>query len=202
MRIQDIINLSELLGEMGKVKRATDLPNGEAESDSHHSFSLALISYHIVKNDCPELDADKVLLFALCHDLLEIVTGDDDTLHFTAEQHAAKQAKEETALKEFDTIFAEYPELKAAMHDYDRLDTPEAATVFVLDKACTTWTWIHHSDLENHKKNRSVSTKSDVEAWASRQNKKFAKRLKVQPPKVILDVYRQSFEELKSHFEA
>lgn len=200
MSIQDIIELSELLAEMGKVKRATHLPNGEPESDSHHSFSLALISYHIAKNECPELDADKVMLFALCHDLLEIITGDDDTLHFTAEQHAAKQAKEEEAVKEFDSIFAKYPQLKSAMHEYDRLDTPEASTVFVLDKACTTWTWIHHSDLEGHKTNRHITTKADVEAWAARQNQKFEKRLKIYPPQKILDVYKDSFEELKGHF--
>ncbi len=200
MNILEIVKLSELLGEMGRVKRATHLPNGEPESDSHHSFSLALISYHVVVNECPELDANKVMLFALCHDLLEIVTGDDDTLHFTAEQHASKQAKEQEALKEFDDIFAKYPQLKQAMHDYERLDTPEAATIFVLDKACTTWTWIHHNDLESHKTNRHVTTIEDVELWSERQTQKFAKRLKVQPPQQILDIYTDSFEELKNHF--
>ncbi len=200
MNIQDIVKLSELLGEMGKVKRATHLPNGEPESDSHHSFSLALIAYHIAKHECPELDADKVMLFALCHDLLEIITGDDDTLHFTAEQHAAKQANEEMALKEFDEIFAKYPELKNAMHEYDGLDTPEAATIFVLDKACTVWTWIHHNDIEFHKVNRNITTKADVDSWADRQTQKFAKRLKVQPPKAVISVFEESFEALKKHF--
>lgn len=201
MNIQGIIELSELLGEMGKVKRATHLPNGEPESDSHHSFSLALISYHIAKNECPELDADKVMLFALCHDLLEVITGDDDTLHFTAEQHAAKQAKEQEAIKEFDDVFVKYPQLQEALHEYDRLDTPEAATIFVLDKACTTWTWIHHNDLERHKINRSITTKADVDLWSDRQTQKFANRLNAQPPERILSIYQESFEELKRRFE-
>ncbi len=201
MNIQEIVKLSELLGEMGKVKRATHLPNGEPESDSHHSFSLALIAYHIAKNDCPELDADKVMLFGLCHDLLEIITGDYDTLHFTRDQHAAKHADEKMALKEFDEIFAKYPELKNAMHEYDRLDSPEAASVFVLDKACTTWTWLHHNDLETHKTVREITTKADVQAWADRQTQKFSNRLKVQPPQTILRVYEESFEALKTYFD-
>src|SRR6476646_10133457 len=131
--IQPIIRLSELLGQMGSVMRATQLPDGSAESDSHHSFSLALVNYHIVCTYCPELDAAKVMLFTLAHDLLEIVTGDEDTLYYTSEQHAAKHAREEAAKTEFDVLFGQYPELKQAMYDYEALDTPEAATVFVLD---------------------------------------------------------------------
>jgi 5'-deoxynucleotidase YfbR-like HD superfamily hydrolase len=186
---------------MGLVKRATQLPNGEAEPDSHHSFSLALVAYHIVKTECPELNADKVLLFALCHDLLEIITGDDDTLHFTPEQHIAKHAKEQVSLKEFDTVFAHYPELKNAMYEYEKLNTPEAATVFVLDKACTTWTWLHHRNVKSHSVERGITKKVDVERWADRQRAKFQSRLKVQPPRKILDVYEQSFEALKELFD-
>jgi len=201
MNIQDIIRLSEMLGEMGQVRRATHLPNGEPESDSHHSFSLALIAYHIVKTECPELDADKVLLFSLAHDLLEIITGDEDTLHFTQEQHAAKHAREEEAIKEFDEVFSRYPTLLGAMHDYEKLDTAEAATVFVLDKACTTWTWLHHYDMKNHALVRNITKKADVEKWAERQRTKFKARLKVSPPQPILDTYEESFKALSSLYD-
>lgn len=199
MTIHDIIKLSELLGEMGQIKRGTNLPDGTPEPDSHHAFSLALIAYQIILTDCPELDASKVLLFALAHDLLEVITGDVDTLHFTPEQHAAKQAQEEKALDEFDIVFAQYPALKQAMYDYEKLDTSEAATVFVLDKACTTWT--HHPDNAAYIRTRGVESKNDVEAWGERQRQKFHNRLKVMPPQKILDIYEQSFEALKDLFE-
>ena len=201
MQIMDVIKLSELLGEMGHVKRATHLPNGEAEPDSHHGFSLALIAYHIVKTECPELDANKVMLYALVHDLLEIVTGDEDTQHFTPEQHAAKQACEEAAQVEFDGLFASYPELLTALHEYDKLDTPEAATVFVLDKTCTVWTWLHHHDMSCHAIERNIVSKADVRAWAERQRDKIARRLKVQPPQAILAIYEQSFHALEDLYE-
>lgn len=201
MSIQDIVKLSELLGEMGNVMRATHLPNGKPEPDSHHSFSLALIAYHIVVTECPELDASKVMLFALAHDLLEIITGDEDTLHYTPEQHVAKQVRESEAILEFDKVFANYPELKNAMHDYEKLDTPEAATVFVLDKACTTWTWLHHPDLENHSAIRGIKTRADIERWMDRQREKLANRLKVQPPTEIMNVYTESFNAMKELYE-
>ncbi len=195
MSIQEIIKLSELLGEMGNVKRATKLPNHEDESDSHHSFSLALISYHIVTAKCPELNANKVMLFALCHDLLEIITGDENTLHYTPEQHAAKHAKEVEAQRVFDEMFANYPELKQAMYDYEKLDTPEAATVFILDKASTTWT--HHLHNAEYARANNIHTKADVDAWAERQRIKIKSRLKVTPPRAILDMYEESFAALK-----
>lgn len=181
---------------MGAIKRATKLPDGEFEPDSHHAFSLALISYHIVRTECPELDANKVLLFALAHDLLEILTGDVDTLHFTAQQHIAKRQAEDRAMAEFDKVFAIYPELMQALYDYEKLDTPEAATVFVLDKACTTWT--HHWDKAQYARERNIRTKADVAAWAERQRDKFQHRLKVMPPQKIIDIYEASFLELQN----
>lgn len=199
MKIQDVIKLSELLAEMGHVKRATMLPNHEKEPDSHHSFSLALVAYHVAKTECPELDVSKILLFALCHDLLEIVTGDENTLHYTPEQHAAKYKKEQEALIEFDTMFAKYPELKQAMYDYERLDTSEAAAIFVLDKACTTWT--HHPHNAEYARKNNIHTKKDVEAWADRQRDKFEKRLKIRPPQKIFDIYEQSFEALRNLYD-
>lgn len=199
MNVQDIIKLSELVAEMGHVKRVTKLPNDEAESDSHHSFSLAIISYQICKTYCPELDAHRVMLFALVHDLLEIITGDENTIHFTPEQHAKKAQKEHQALEEFDRVFVKYPELKKALYEYEALDTPEAATVFVLDKACTTWT--HHTHEAKYAKVMNIKTKADVAAWAGRQRAKFSARLKVKPPQKILDIYEESFQALADLYE-
>ncbi|HMQ96179.1 MAG TPA: HD domain-containing protein [Candidatus Saccharibacteria bacterium] len=200
MEIAKIIALSELLGEMGHIKRATRLPNGEAESDSHHSFSLALIAYHIVVTRCPELDAPKVLLFALAHDLLEILTGDDDTLHLTQQQLVAKHQREKQAAIEFKTIFADYPELQQALYDYEKLDTAEAATVFVLDKACTTWT--HHADNGKHaREQRNLTSEKDIMKWADRQREKIHNRLHAQPPQAIFDLFEDSCAALQNLYQ-
>jgi len=200
MNIRNVIRLSELLGEMGNVKRATRLPSGEAESDSHHSFSLALIAYDICVRQCPELDMAKVMLFALTHDLLEIVTGDEDTLHYTAEQMRLKQEKEHAAVDEFGRVFAGYPMLREAVEEYERLDTPEAVSVFILDKACTTWT--HFPDNAEHARNeRGLETRQDIEEWGERMRTKIKSRVKVEPPQAIMDVYEASFSELAALYD-
>jgi 5'-deoxynucleotidase YfbR-like HD superfamily hydrolase len=199
MTIEEVIDLSDLLGQLGHVRRATRLPNGEQESDSHHAFSLALIAYQFCLQHCPELDLNRIVLFALTHDLLEIITGDEDTLHYDAEAHKAKQRREEKALREFDELFQRYPALKQAMYDYDQLDTQEAATIFVLDKACTAWT--HHHDKGANLRRRDVVTRADVASWANRVHVKLQSRLKVMPPQPVLDLLDDSFARLEELYE-
>lgn len=185
---------------MGHIERTTRLPDGRQESDSHHSFSLALIAYHIVKSQCLELDAEKVVLYALAHDLIEIITGDENTLHFTPEQFTAKQELEKASSVEFDKVFDYYPELRAAMYDYEKLDSPEAAAIFVLDKACTTWT--HHPYRKEYAEQMKILKKSDVRAWRDRQYDKVSQRLKVQPPQIIWEVFEQSFNALEDMYDS
>jgi 5'-deoxynucleotidase YfbR-like HD superfamily hydrolase len=199
MTTAEVVDLSNLLGQLGKVRRATRLPGGKHESDSHHAFSLALIAYQFCVQHCPELDIDKVIRFALAHDLLEIVTGDENTLHHTVTAHKLKQQKEAKALKEFDKLLQRYPALKQAMYDYERLDTPEAATVFVLDKACTTWT--HHHDKGTSLRRLEVTTRADVVDWADRVRAKLQARLKIQPPQPVLDLCEDSFVKLQELYE-
>jgi putative hydrolase of HD superfamily len=189
-----------MLGQLDDVKRATRLPSDNQESDSHHSFSLALIAYDICTKYCPELNLEKVLLLALAHDLLELVTGDEDTLHYTAEQMEQKQRREEAASVEFEKLFANYPELKNAVHEYERLDTSEAAAVFVLDKACTTWTHFHDGG-KYARSERGLKNRSDIEDWAERARTKTVARLNVQPPQAILDVFEASFEQLANLYK-
>ncbi len=200
MNIADIINLSELLAQMAQIKRGTKLPNGEFEPDSHHAFSLALIAYQVCASENLQLDTEKVVLYALAHDLLEIITGDEDTLHATPDQLADKQSREQQALTEFDTVFARYPALRQAMYDYEKLDTPEAATVFVLDKACPAWT--HHVDNGLHARQKGLVTVEQVDQWAQRKREAFSARLAAQPPERILDIFEESYQSLRALYVA
>jgi 5'-deoxynucleotidase YfbR-like HD superfamily hydrolase len=51
--VLEIIELSKLLGDFGQIERVTRLPDGRPESDSHHSFSLALISFELATQFAP-----------------------------------------------------------------------------------------------------------------------------------------------------
>lgn len=132
---------------------------------------------------------------ALVHDLLEIFTGDEDTLHMDEQALQSKHEREQGAMSEFNGAFEAYPELVALLSGYERLDTPEAATVYVLDKACATWT--HHHDDGNHLRGkRQIRDPADLQGWRDRQHKKMVQRLHAQPPNVIFEIFEQSFKYL------
>lgn len=193
--IASIITLSDELAELGKIDRATLLPGGHKETDSHHSFSLALIAYDICMKHCPKLDANLVVRYALVHDLLEIVTGDEDTLMLNHRELSAKHDRELAAAKELEQRLESYPALLRTLSDYEKLDTPEAATVYVLDKACTIWT--HFWDEGKSLHSRGAKTRKDIDRWHNTQMEKLHKRLKVMPPQVILDIFEDSHKKMR-----
>jgi 5'-deoxynucleotidase YfbR-like HD superfamily hydrolase len=192
----EVIRLAALLGPFDDIKRATKLPSGSYESDSHHAFSLAVIAYTVASKYCPELDQQKVMKFALVHDLLELITGDEPTLHHTHEQHAAKKAREEEAIKDFKQMFDSYATITEDLDDYERLDSPEAAFVYVLDKACTVWT--HFFDAGTNLRDLGILKRADIDIWYERLQSKIAHNLKCEPPKITYEVLEQSFARMRT----
>lgn len=193
--IQSIITLSNELAELGKIDRATLLPGGRKETDSHHSFSLALIAYDICTKYCPELNANLVVRYALVHDLLEIITGDEDTLLLDEAALQAKHQRETIAMRELEKRLQDYPALLTALREYEKLDTPEAATVYVLDKACTIWP--HFWDKGKSLHTRGARTRVEIDTWHETQQQKLKGRLKTMPPQVILDIFEASHVKMR-----
>lgn len=193
--VTSLITLSNELAELGTIDRATLLPGGRKETDSHHSFSLALIAYDVCTKYCPELDVNLVVRYALVHDLVEIITGDEDTLSLNHQQLLAKHERELVAWKELQLRLADYPSLLSALKEYEGLDTPEAATVYVLDKACTIWT--HFWDEGDNLHHRGAKTRADIDRWHVTQMEKLHKRLHTLPPQIILDIFTDSHKKMR-----
>lgn len=193
--VQREINLTEILARCQEIKRAIVLPSGENETDSHHAFSLALIGLDICKKYQLKLDAEKVAAYALVHDLLEIVTGDEPTLMLDEDGLAAKYERERIAEEEFKMILQDYPDVLELYDAYERLDTVEAATVFTLDKTCTIWAHFHNKGRVL--RDSGILAKVDIETWYARTKYKLKTRLKVQPPNEIRQLFDDSFQKMR-----
>lgn len=191
--VDSLVELSNTLGEMGNVDRATLLPGGRHETDSHHSFSLALIAYDICHTYCPELDANKVVQYALVHDLLEIITGDKDTLHLDEAGLKAKHKEERAAMVKLRSKLSSHPALLSTLESYERLNSAESATVYVLDKCSTTWThfWDEGADIRS-----KMSKPIELDAHHNRQLAKIHERLHAEPPQVIYDIYEACHDKM------
>ena len=193
--VSRLINLSDILAKCEAVKRAAKLPHGAEESDSHHAFSLALIIYDICVRNEFDLDLEKVLLYALVHDLLEVVTGDENTILYSDASLKEKHRREKEAQKELYTILQDHPALLRAYETYELLDTREAATVFVLDKSCTIWTHFHDNGKNLY--DIGIHSKADIDQWYEAQRQKIKKRLRAEPPEKVYELFHDSFLEMR-----
>lgn len=163
---QEVFDLFTLLDEFGRIKRAVKMADGTYESNSDHSFDLALIGYEYVKRHAPELDAQKVLLYGLVHDLAELITGDTPTLTLTKEELAKKKLADDKALEQMQELLKKWPHILRALNDYESLNDVESQTTYWLDKCLTIPT--HFFDTGENLRSFGIERQSEIAAWRER----------------------------------
>lgn len=164
--VLEIIELSRLLGDFGQIERATRLPDGRLESDSHHSFSLALIAFELATQFAPELDSKKILLYSLVHDLPELITGDTNTLTATPEALALKSQQDKDATGKVRKIFKNAPSILSAIEAYELKEDEESLFVYWIDKMTTIPT--HFYDNGRNLRALGITNRSDIKEWYKR----------------------------------
>lgn len=130
--IHRLIAFQKVLVSFSNVRRASYLPDGRNENDVEHSYFLAMGVWFLAPH-FPELNADKMLLLALAHDLVEVHSG--DTFVYGDQKHIdSKPEREQAALEKLEQEWADFPEMTAAIREYAERQTPEAQFVYALDK--------------------------------------------------------------------
>jgi putative hydrolases of HD superfamily len=109
--------------------------DGTPETDTDHTIMLSVIACSIASEHAPELDVGKVSLFALVHDLVEVYAGDVSTMRPEEVDFAVKEANEREALERIKQVFGQTSWLYRIIDEYERLDSPEARFIKVLDKS-------------------------------------------------------------------
>lgn len=127
-----LFELQKFLYDFRNIKRVIHFPNKELENDIEHSYSLAMTGWYIASY-FPELNKDKIIQYAIVHDLVEVHAG-DTFLYGDAALLASKQDRETKALIQIKQDWADFPDLIASIEAYEKHDTPESAFVYALDK--------------------------------------------------------------------
>lgn len=136
-KIQAVRDLAKLALAFGMVNRTTAHPDGVTpESDTDHTVMLGLVACSFAERFAPELDLGKIAQFALVHDFVEVYAGDTHTgFIMTDTDHSSKEDREAAALARIRSEFdSELPWIGEVIEEYERLDTPEARFVKVVDK--------------------------------------------------------------------
>lgn len=135
MEIEGIVKFTKLIHDFQKVERALHVPGVDRmENDVEHSYQLALVGWYAVTVNTLPLDVNKVIKYALLHDLVEVYAGDTDATDPNPEVHASKAAREHEALLQLRTELTEFPELLEMIESYERRQDDESMFVYSLDK--------------------------------------------------------------------
>lgn len=148
--IQDFLNSLRLLHDFQKVERVIFVPGSERnENDVEHSYLLAMIAWQMAEMVAPHLSREKVLKYALVHDLVEVYAGDTYFYDTQSDAFRDKAAREHVAMKRIVDEKILGKEMCDALVAYEARCDAEAHFVYALDKLIPMmtiyldggWTW-------------------------------------------------------------
>ena len=130
-QLRELIKLQNLLSEFAEISRVVFHKSRKAENDAEHSFTLALAAWHLARENS-KLDLEKVIKYALIHDLPEIFTGDTDI--FDSENLSSKRLREKEARAKLRQNYPEFIEFWNLCDEYEKRNNDESKFVYCLDK--------------------------------------------------------------------
>jgi len=103
------------------------------ENDAEHSFQLAFIAWYLIEKEGLALSKEKSLMYALCHDIVEVYAG-DVFFHRTAEEEQKKVNLEREAAEKLSEIYPDFPALTDTLRAYEEKSDSESKFIYALDK--------------------------------------------------------------------
>ncbi len=133
--LDKLLGFTKILGELQAVERVIRVKGMDRwENDVEHSYSLAMLAWYVLDTGKFLLDREKVLRYALAHDLVEVYAGDTYLYSEDKELLASKPERERLAAKRLAAELPEVPEMHEALRAYVARDDPESRFVYALDK--------------------------------------------------------------------
>jgi len=132
-KFTELESFMQLLHAVQKVQRVARVPDEKQyRNTAEHTFELAMVCWYIATTNKLALDQEKILKYALAHDLIEAYAG--DTFINDTQARKDKVLREETALVQLTENFQEFPELIEIIHSYEEKADVESVFVYATDK--------------------------------------------------------------------
>ncbi|MBX4195745.1 HD domain-containing protein [Candidatus Parcubacteria bacterium] len=131
-----LLKFIELTRKFREVERKIKFKDGTDENDAEHSFQLAITAWYIAIANEMKFDMEKVLKYALAHDLVEAYAGDTPSdVHRKFEgERQTKHDREQEAAERIRKEFPEFDELHGIIEGYEKREDQESKFVYALDK--------------------------------------------------------------------
>ena len=133
--IYRLLDFHKLLNSFAGIERMIHVKRGEdyiLESDTEHSYNLTMTAWFLAQY-FPSLDRDKLIRFALIHDLVEVHAG-DTYIYGSETELKSKPQREKAALKRLQREWPDFSELTTEISSYEQLSSEEAKFIYALDK--------------------------------------------------------------------
>lgn len=144
----DILDLlKNIVFPFHELKRDMDLPlkNRKKETDTEHSWAVALIACALAERIDKSLDIGKVAQLAIVHDLVEIYAG--DTSIWDKEGLKNKEDREIQAIGKLKENTKAFPWIAQTIEEYEKKQSKESLFVWAADKYIATS--VRYLDLES-----------------------------------------------------
>jgi len=133
--LKKILDLVALTNSFRQIERDIPLSQGsKLENDAEHSYQLTVISWYIATIENNSLDINKILKYALVHDLVEVYA--DDTPLYTSDHTYinTKENRENNAALQLEKEFPNFADLHIWIKNYKEKTDDESKFVFAIDK--------------------------------------------------------------------
>jgi putative hydrolase of HD superfamily len=133
LELDPILQFEELLHKFALVERVAHIKGRTTrENDVEHSYIITMLAWFVIDTFKLSLDTNKVLRYALVHDLVEVYAG--DTYIFDEEAKKTKYEREEKARLRIASEFPDFIGLNETIEAYEKQNDDEAKFVKTLDK--------------------------------------------------------------------
>jgi len=133
--LPSLLRFVELTHRLQKVTRVNfAVGEDRHENDSEHMYQLALAAWYILSTKKLSLDLDKVLRYALAHDITEAYTGDLPAHGRTPEAEQDKRRREKEALQQIAIDFPDFTDITKVVEIYESRSDEESRFVYAVDK--------------------------------------------------------------------
>lgn len=174
--INRLFELQHFLHRFHFIERVVSIPGEKqrSETDTEHSFSLAMTAWFLSQY-YEKLNTDKVIRYALVHDLVEIYAG--DTFAFAKEDDLkSKHHREAASLIRIKNEWKDFSEMIEAIEAYENKSDSESRFVYALDKIMPPLiifmgkggTWRAQKitfDMHHGKKSAQVAASPEIEQY-------------------------------------
>lgn len=161
------VSLQEFLLKFRSEERRIFLPNtSERENDVEHSYFLAMVGWYLAPKIDASLDTEKVLRYALVHDIVEVYAK--DTFAFDHASKKDKAERERKSLEQIKSEWAGFSGMVESIDDYEAKADPESQFIYALDKLMPAImgcldegrTWVHEKltlkEVEEYDRQRTA----------------------------------------------